>query len=714
MGRAAKQAHREGTNDGIFRLRTSRIKRCGVIATSKKGKYDKTLNKPPKELAVEAMDHLSSTRAADRGDWLKVGFALHHTDTGLLNAWIQFSKRSDKFREGECEKQWKGFKSSPASAVTVRTLVDWAMSDSGGAWPPEDEDESKPKRPPAPPPRQRPAPSPADLQYKATIAAAQTGVEKKVGERWPLVHTAVYPGDFHILRFRVDGSDKKETRPVHKNGQGWKIGDPPGKLPLYFANELTDAPFIVWLEGEPKTEAARALGFTATTTSHGAQSPHRTDVSLVAGKEILILNDNDDDGRAYAEKVAEMVTALDPPAKVKIVQLPGLPEHGDLVDYINERDSTDSADIRAQIMAIYDAAPYWTPKSAPSAIASEPVMVNMASVKRSRVEWLWPSRIALGKVTLIGGDPGTGKSNLSIDILSRVTTGTPWVDCPNETRAPAGGVLLTAEDDLEDTVGPRLDAGGADSSRVIALQAVMKTDPATGAKLKIPVSLTTDLPAIERAIEACKAAVVVIDPVSAYCGETDSHNNAEVRGMLAPLAELAARHRVAIICITHLNKGTGPAIYRAMGSLAFAAAARAVWGVMKDKETPSRRLLLPIKNNLGNDSTGLAYELRDSGNGHPCLAWEPEPITVTADDALDHEQSGEETSERDEVGKWLRELLAGDPVPAKEIEKQAKACGYSWATVRRAKKIIRAVAVKDGKGAWGWTIPGFAPGKGAQ
>ena len=127
--------------------------------------------------------------------------------------------------------------------------------------------------------------------------------------------------------------------------------------------------------------------------------------------------------------------------------------------------------------------------------------------------------------------------------------------------------------------------------------------------------------------------LVTIDPVSAYLGGTDSHNNADIRALLAPLAAMASRHKVAVVAVTHLNKAQqANALYRASGSLAFVAAARAAYSVTKDPDDPDRRLILPLKNNLGDDKTGFAYRIVEADNGAPVLQWEDELVEMTLED----------------------------------------------------------------------------------
>jgi len=339
----------------------------------------------------------------------------------------------------------------------------------------------------------------------------------------------------------------------------------------------------------------------------------------------------------------------------------------------------------------------------------EPVLVRLADVAPAPLEWLWPARVPLGKLTLLVGDPGRGKSLLALDVAARVTRGRPWPDAP-EAPAPLGNVvLLSAEDDLADTIRPRLDAAGADPQRVVELRAVRRPGAPEGRGF----CLGTDLAALERAIERTgEVRLVVLDPLSAYLGGTDSHKNAEVRALLAPLQELAARSGAAVLAVTHLNKNAATsAIYRPSGSLAFVAAARAVWAVVPDNDRPDRRLLLPVKCNLAGPTGGMAYAVVEPPDhpGTPIVAWEPEPVLLTAAEALGGPQP-QGNGGRRYVSEWLRELLADGPVRSREVEQAAREAGIGKSALQRAKRALGVVACPRGFGSpWTWRLPSDEP-----
>jgi putative DNA primase/helicase len=506
----------------------------------------------------------------------------------------------------------------------------------------------------------------------------------------------------------------KYVRPVSRkaDGSGWIIGGMPTPRPLYGLPDLlaTPAGSRAWVcEGEKAADAARAVGLVATTSPHGAKSASNADWSPMAGRDVVILPDHDEAGERYADDVARLATAAGAKSVrvVRLVELwAGMPEGGDMADFVEHRGGDVEA-IRAEIEVLTDKTTATTPK--PAAIDGAPVIVRLADVKPEPVAWLWPGRIALGKLTLVAGDPGLGKSFLTLDMASRVSTGKGWPDRRGESFTPGGVVLLSAEDGVADTIRPRLDAAGADVDRIVALEAIRSVGD-NGRESARTFDLSRDLPALEAAIQSVEdCRLVVIDPVTAYLGGVDSHKNAEMRGLLAPLGAIAERHRVAMVAVTHLNKsGGGPAIYRAMGSLAFAAAARAAWAVSKDKDDPSRRLLLPIKNNIAPDTGGVAYRIEPRGvDGCPVVAWEPNTVNVSADDALagDRDEGGGRT-ELDDAAGWLANLLAHGPRPARDVERDARDAGYSIATMRRAKAAIGVVSRKPAfGGSWEWTLP---------
>jgi hypothetical protein len=270
--------------------------------------------------------------------------------------------------------------------------------------------------------------------------------------------------------------------------------------------------------------------------------------------------------------------------------------------------------------------------------------------------------------------------------------------------------MLSAEDDAADTIRPRLEAAGADLSRVFVLRAIRVGT--SGDTTERPFSLGSDLPRLRDMLAAIgDVALVIVDPISAYLGNVDSHRNSEVRALLHPLSQLAGEHKAAILCVSHLNKGGNKdALHRVTGSLAFVAAARAAFVVVKDRDVADRRLFLPLKNNIGNDQSGLAFAvvLHRLANGIETsrVQWEKDAVTTSASDAL-AEPKGEDNGALIAAEEFLRALLEDGPVATKQIESDAQGAGHTWSTIRRAKFALRVEAVKSRgeKGAWTWQLP---------
>ncbi len=341
-------------------------------------------------------------------------------------------------------------------------------------------------------------------------------------------------------------------------------------------------------------------------------------------------------------------------------------------------------------------------------------VLRLSDIEPSPVRWLWRGRIARGKVTMIAGHPGLGKSQLALKIAATVTTGDRW-PVASEHADPGAVLILSAEDDVADTIRPRLEAAGADLTRCLVIEAVNAKDN-EGRECRRTFSLLTDLGRLEKEIEARGDVVlVIIDPITAYLGATDSHKNAEIRAALAPLAQLAARFSVAVIAISHLRKNIdGDAILRVSGSMAFVAAARAAFVVARDQADDERRLFLPIKNNLGNDTVGYAFKIQPAtlkGGIETCsVVWEPEAITISANEALAPQGGKSGEPKLDSAITFLLDLLHNGPVAVNVIRRDAIEAGLSWATLRRA---FTEMCVKTEKssfgGGWQWRLPDDVP-----
>ncbi|MDE2320357.1 MAG: bifunctional DNA primase/polymerase, partial [candidate division NC10 bacterium] len=231
------------------------------------------------------------------------------------------------------------------------------------------------------------------------------------------------------------------------------------------------------------------------------------------------------------------------------------------------------------------------------------VIIRLADVQPEPVTWLWPRRIPLGKLTVLDGDPGLGKSTLAFDVAARVSNGSAMPD--GSPSLPGGAVILTLEDGLADTVVPRLKVAGADLEKIVALQGVKGVD----GKLRVPT--VEDLTALTCACKQVEAKLVIIDPLMGYLpSQRNSWRDQDVRQALAPLTKMAEDLGVAVLVIRHLNKSGGSqSIYRGGGSIGIVGAARMALLVAKDPENEERRILAGIKTNLSRMPESLAFRV---------------------------------------------------------------------------------------------------------
>lgn len=311
-----------------------------------------------------------------------------------------------------------------------------------------------------------------------------------------------------------------------------------------------------------------------------------------------------------------------------------------------------------------------------------PAITVMSEVQRKPIEWLWPGRIAAGRITLIGGDPGLGKSWLTLDIAARVSTGRDW---PDGSSCEAGNVLLmSCEDDLADTILPRLQLLGAETRNIYSLDGIRTESPIEGLEHVVTPITLADHETIAASISVTKAKLLIIDPITGFLGQAaDSNRDTFIRGAFRPISLAAERLNCAVILVAHLNKSSEQAaLYRFSGSVQYTGAARAAFYVGRDRGDESRRIMCCVKNNIGRDGWGLAYRL-DQDSEHP-LQWEPDEL----EDPRDLITGASESEDSREAAEWLKsEVTSPRGVSIKQIRKDSGDAGWNWQQVLRGARI---------------------------
>ena len=333
------------------------------------------------------------------------------------------------------------------------------------------------------------------------------------------------------------------------------------------------------------------------------------------------------------------------------------------------------------------------------------ILVNGNDISPEPIAWLWPDWLALGKLHVLAGAPGQGKTTIALAIAAAVTTGTTW---PDGTRCELlGNVLIwSGEDDPADTLLPRLLAAGADRSRIYFV------DGTRIAGEVVPFDPARDMAALLAAAERIgNVRMVMVDPiVNVVTG--DSHKNTEVRRALQPLVDLAASMNAALVGITHFSKGgqgADPA-QRVIGSVAFTAVARVVLVAAKVQgaDGEERRILARGKSNIGPDDGGLTYSLEQTevlpGITASRIVWGAQ-VKGTARDLLAEPEQDTSTGSQSEAMEFLRDRLAQGTCPAKTLKQEAMDAGVSWKSVRTASEKLGVLKRKGGMDlGWDWTL----------
>jgi hypothetical protein len=337
----------------------------------------------------------------------------------------------------------------------------------------------------------------------------------------------------------------------------------------------------------------------------------------------------------------------------------------------------------------------------PAVTAVEPgksVLVQASTVEPRRVEWLMPGRIPLGKLTTFAGMGGLGKTFVLLDIAARLTRGAAWPGENGVTGTPGKVIFASGEDDIEDTLVPRLIELKADLTQVFFFKSEV-----------LGKFTLADLATLDRAIADAGPGVklICIDPPTAYLGDVNDHSNSELRGLLSPLKEWASRHHVALVFITHVNKAQGQleAMARVIGGVAWVNAVRAAHLFAKDPEDEERCVFVAMKMNLAKRRNGLAYRIVESGDVAR-VEWLGE-IETTADQAVKFQVRPRKQMAREWLIEKFKEQLEWE---SRELFQAAKEAGISRSAMFEAKDALALPKAKrsvteSGDTSWRWWVP---------
>ena len=321
-------------------------------------------------------------------------------------------------------------------------------------------------------------------------------------------------------------------------------------------------------------------------------------------------------------------------------------------------------------------------------------LINMEQVEVEKIDWLLYPFIPFGKVTIVQGDPGEGKTTMVLQIIAKLTKGEavlpsgsdePALEGKTMALEPVNVIYQTAEDGLGDTIKPRLLSAGADCSRVMVID---DNDQA----------LTMMDARLEEAIIKTKARLVVLDPIQGFLGAAvDMHRANEIRPLMKRVAVLAEKYHCAIILIGHMNKNSnGKSSYRGLGSIDFQAAARSVLIVGRIKDEPEIRVVCHVKSSLAPEGKSIAFRLdKDTG-----FEWIGE-YDISADDLLSGDNRGQKIHEAKE---FLKEILVSGSVAQTKVAEEAESRGIKKKTLWNAKKELEIESVKIGN-QWFWMLP---------
>ena len=501
----------------------------------------------------------------------------------------------------------------------------------------------------------------------------------------------------------------------------WYYNYPKPPYLLYQRYAWGNAETIYICEGERTSDAVEALGLPATTSLGGPFEAKKSDWTPLKDKKVVILSDYDDKGLNYAREVAQLCLGVGA-LSAKIVMVPGVKMGEGPCEWIdNVRAASGDEAVLPELQKLIDAAEF-VEHAPPVPEPPEGVQLELKSIadfQPAPQKWVFDRVIPQGKLTVLMGESGIGKSLALMEIAAKVTRGLtgPEDDQPQE---PGSVILMAAEDSVAENIRPRLEAAQADLSKVSVIPGFTEMDAHTGLQLAWEFQLDRDVSLLESKLKylqqtGANVRLLVIDPIDRFLESSKKKAKAIIESLSVRLATLAAETGVAIVVTTKLPRGVkgtsklGQSMRRAVDMGPFEAAARSVWMVGKDLENQNRRFLLPVKTNLCELPKSLAFQIE---NG--VIKWEPERAAVTGDQYLAkceeyfHKQKPTVRDAELKINHaiaWLKFELSDGPLGALYVIKDARENGISVATLTRAKARLGCLSCKTSfAGIWMWKL----------
>jgi len=486
---------------------------------------------------------------------------------------------------------------------------------------------------------------------------------------------------FQKVRYANKGFSQRQ--PDGKGGWAYNLKGI-AKPPLYRLPEVLEAVkggrAIYIVEGEKDADNLRAKNKIATCGHLGAAPgkwlSHYND--CLHSSHIIIIADNDDVGKKFADEIAQKVH---PVAKsLRLLDLtkiaPDLPEHGDISDILGMK----NIDGIAELDRLVKATPQYTPPP------PKKDYICLSDIEPLRTSWTWEPYIPAGKITVIQGDPGAGKTFFTLYLATIVSRGDffPEEDL-FEPRKPAAVVYQTAEDGIADTIVPRLKKMNPNFDNIFCIDETEQ-------------GLTLSDARIEKILKEKSPRLFIIDPLQAYLGgDVDMHRANQVRPLMAKLGRLAEQYQCAFILVMHMSKMSGAkALYRGLGSIDFVAAARSVLVIGSNPEDTDEKIMAHEKSSLSKHGESISFSL-DYEKGVVINGTSP----LTADDILNGTKGGRGRAggTRDDAMDLLTDMLSKNGYALKaDIEKAADAAGISQRTLYRARQDMELKSLSLGYG----------------